>query len=290
MKHLDKLMLILVAVTFLISCSENEDLNKTATTASSKSNVIMKISPAAADSFAAAGITNLTVYAYIKESKKDSLIKDTTLAIGEGRFAIGLPLGEKIQSFIVANGTIINQDSLSTAALSLDPSGDKEPWLSNIASFTTDKTVSNVTFTMQRMVGQAVFQPEEDAQTLQDYTQFNNIDITFTNIATYYKINGDSTGFQDVTINAGRAEHYTGRIYSLPTTTAPTTTGLKLIFKKDQTAVNSTPATLDAGIRFAPSHRYNIFIPVTDEGYITTPWTRSSKGHTLAFKLTDTKY
>lgn len=279
----------LAACLFVAGCSDDGLPISAPIVPQSQSSVTMSLTRATVDSFAQAGIGEIRFFAYIRQNKRDSLVKDTTVNLGDGQFAIGLPLGENIRAFIVANVTgVEGTEKFDSVSLTLDPSHEANIWLSNVASFTTDKTVSRVAFSLRRVVSRATFRPEEDAQTLASLDKFDNIGITFANIATRYRISGDSA----VTVSSAAMKVDASNGYSATINSFPTRKGqdpfaqLLLTFYRGTTVVNNSVASIDGGFHYTGSHHYMITVPLTDNAFLETPWTRAAKT-TLPFQIHD---
>lgn len=137
------ILALLAACLFVVGCSDEGLSSSAPVIPQSQSSVTMLLTRESVDSFTQAGINEVRFFAYIRQNKCDSLVKDTTINIGDGQFAMGLPLGENIRAFIVANATgVEGTEKFDSVSLTLDPSHEANIWLSNVASFTTDKTVS----------------------------------------------------------------------------------------------------------------------------------------------------
>lgn len=273
MKHLLTL-LALLCLTLLTACSGEDGLMSEVQPAVSaaKQQVKFRVPRSTVSEFQAAGISNVTIYAYISERKKDSLVQVTTLPIGDGQLTVDLPLGESLATFAVANASSVSdEDSLATVTLHLDPAQAEEVWVSDIVSFSSDKTVANVELTMQRIVGQLAFQPEETAEELAAATSFDVLDITFTNIATAWRVKDAAPVMEDITLSTTLADGYQKAAYSFPTAGEGGAVSMTLSYKKNGAEVNQSLGTIDTGIRIEASTRYNIVMPITDENYTQTP-------------------
>lgn len=279
----------LAACLFVAGCSDDGLPTSAPIVPQSQSSVTMSLTRATVDSFAQAGIGEVRFFAYIRQNKRDSLVKDTTVNLGDGQFAIGLPLGENIRAFIVANATgVEGTEKFDSVSLTLDPSHEANIWLSNVASFTTDKTVSRVAFSLRRVVSRATFRPEEDAQTLDSLDKFDNIGITFANIATRYRISGDSAvAVSSAAMKVDASNGYSATINSFPTRKGQDPSAqLLLTFYRGTTVVNNSVASIDGGFHYTGSHHYMITVPLTDNAFLETPWTRAAKT-TLPFQIHD---
>lgn len=267
-------LLALSCLMLLTACSGEDGLPGDAPTTAStaRQQVLFRMPRATVSEFQAAGISDVTIYAYISERKKDSLVQVTTLPIGDGQLTVNLPLGESLATFAVANvASVSDEDSLATVTLHLDPTQEKEVWVSDIVSFSSDKTVPNVDLTMQRIVGQLAFQPEETADELAAATSFDALDITFTNIATAWRVKDAAPVMEDITVGTTLAAGYVKNVYSFPTAGEGGAVSMLLSYKKGNTVVNQSLGTIDTGIRIETSTRYNIVMPITDESYTQTP-------------------
>ncbi len=223
-------------------------------------------------------IKDVSIYVYQVERKKDSLVYAKTLQLGDGNLKVELPLGENLQTFVVANASSVTEtDSLSTVTVNLDANCSNEVYISDIVSFKSDYTTQNVALTLHRLVGEVVFLPKEDVATLSSFGKFDKVDVTFTNLATAYKVQSKEVVTTDVTLSTDLSKSFQVRAYSFPTTTTGTTTGITYKMYQGTTLVNQTAALVDAGIAFASSVRYTVNIPLTDEEYLLTPWNSSAK-------------
>lgn len=273
MKHLFTL-LALSCLMLLTACSGEDGLPGDAQTTASaaRQQVQFRMSRSTVSEFQAAGISDVTIYAYISERKKDSLVQVTTLPVGDGQLTVDLPLGESLATFAVANAaSVSDEDSLATVTLHLNPTQDKEVWVSDIVSFSSDKTVASVNLTMQRVVGQLAFQPEESTDELAAATSFDALDITLTNIATGWRVKDAAPVVEDITVSTTLAEGYQKNVYSFPTAGEGGAVSMLLSYKKGGAEVNQSLGTIDTGIRIEASTRYNIVMPITDESYTQTP-------------------
>lgn len=283
------ILALLAACLFVVGCSDDGLPSSAPVIPQSQSSVTMSLTRASVDSFTQAGINEVRFFAYIRQNKCDSLVKDTTVNLGDGQFAIGLPLGENIRAFIVANATgVEGTEKFDSVSLTLDPSHEANIWLSNVASFTTDKTVSRVAFSLRRVVSRATFRPEEDAQMLASLDKFDNIGITFANIATRYRISGDSAvAVSSAAMKVDASNGYSATINSFPTRKGQDPSAqLLLTFYRGTTVVNNSVASIDGGFHYTGSHHYMITVPLTDNAFLETPWTRAAKT-TLPFQIHD---
>lgn len=96
----------------------------------------------AAPNFQEAGIESLTVYVYKVERKGSVLYDQKTVDVANASFAYELPLGDTYQTFAVANvASVTDAETLETIALHVNPSQEREVWMSNVVRFAADKSV-----------------------------------------------------------------------------------------------------------------------------------------------------
>lgn len=226
-------------------------------------------SPEDVASLAAQNITDVGVYVYLK----DSLVFDETFSISADTFKIQLPLGENLQTFVVANANqLLHADSLSKVIIMQDPTCQKEVFLSDIIAFSSDKSVSNLKVELKRLVGHVVFQPKDDLARLQSFTEFDALNLVFSNVGTGYKISTGECIQQDVTVSSGIAEGYRAAIYSLPTFNGDLRTSIDVVYLKGDTEVNRTNSPLDTGISFEASKRTTVYMPILEDAFLVNSW------------------
>ena len=242
-------------------------------------------------------IKEISIYVYQIERKKDSLVYAKTMQVGDGNLNVELPLGENLQTFVVANApSVTDTDSLATVKINLGQNCAEEVYISDIVSFKSDYTTSNVDITLHRLVGQAVFSPKESLEDIAAFGKFDKVDVTFTNVATSYKVQSKEVEVSDVTLSANQDNGYKVSAYSFPTTEAGTSTGITYKMYQGANLVNETAALIDAAVVFEPSKRYVIEVPLTDEGYVKTPWdeasaqTRAAKAKKTPISVTVTDF
>lgn len=282
-----KKLLTLFAVSLLLlsSCSPStDDLTESQSQgqtqgASQMRTVTLSLTRSSDDATAPqADISEVSIYVYQVERKVDSLVYAKTLQLGDGNLNVELPLGENLQTFVVANATSVSDaDSLATVTVNLDADCSNEVYISDIVSFKSDYTTQNVAVTLHRLVGQVVLQPLEDEATLSSFGKFDRVDVTFTNMATGYKVQSGEVITRDVTLSTDLSKGFKAQAYSFSTATAGTSTGLTYKMYQGGTFVNQTVALVDAGIVFEPSMRYTVNIPLTNEEYLESAWSTSAK-------------
>lgn len=119
----------------------------------------------------------------------DSLIYGETQSLVHGAVEVPLPLGENLQTFVVANADEVSgADKLSTTVIRQKDNMQKPVYISGIMGFTSDNSVKSLDIELKRLMGQAVFSPKETAEELDGITHFDALDITFTNVGVAYNV------------------------------------------------------------------------------------------------------
>ena len=117
MKHLINTFLVLCL--FLVSCSQNsdEEWNSDTSNVPEVQTVGFRFTRASLETFAAHGITEIGIYVYLS----DSLVYGENLPLNDGNLEVDVPLGERLQTFAVANADRLERtDSLSKVILYQD--------------------------------------------------------------------------------------------------------------------------------------------------------------------------
>ena len=255
MKHLINTFLVLCL--FLVSCSQNsdEEWNSDTSNVPEVQTVGFRFTRASLETFAAHGITEIGIYVYLS----DSLVYGENLPLNDGNLEVDVPLGERLQTFAVANADRLERtDSLSKVILYQDLQAQKEIYLSEVTEFMSDRTVSRVNLELKRIVGQATFQPAESGEDIAAITQFDRLNMVFTNVGIGYMVNTGECIQEDVEVSTGQ-----------------NSTGLDLIYIKDGQEVNRTKRVLDTNITFETSKHTVVSIPVLDESYLQESFTRN---------------
>lgn len=232
----------------------------------------VSFSRASLETFAEQGITEIGIYVYLK----DSMVYGKSLPLNEGNLEVELPLGENLQTFAVANADhLVDTDSLSKVVVYQDTYSQKQVYISDIIDFTSDYSSTSLNLELKRLVGQAVFQPTETTEEINNIIQFDHLDITFTNVGIGYKVKTGACVQQDVTLSVDRTAGFSASVYSFPTINGDSRTSVDVVYMKDGTEVNRTNSPLDTGIAFEPSKRSTVYMPVLEEAYLQNSWTRS---------------
>ena len=274
-------------LTVLMSCSQQDDVWNSddggAPGTSATQSVKVKITRADDVTFADAGIRDLCVFAYLS----DSLVYADTLSVGDGNLDIPLPLGEKLKTFAVANaGSISDQDSLSTAVIYQDEAMQKDVFLSNIVEFKSDKSVAQVELKLTRVVGQLVFAPQETADELNAISDFDQLSMTFTNVASGYKVQSGDIVLDTLTCASDLKNGFGVSFYSFPTSKAAEKTNMDVAYLKGGVEVTRTKKPLDIGVEFKASKRFNVTYPILDELYVN----KAVKSVDERYQVTETNF
>ena len=273
MKHLTKLLIASLLTCY--SCSQHVDgLSETNDALESTENCMMDIqfSQPSLQTFAEEGITEIGIYAYLK----DSLVYGKNLPLNNGNLQVELPLGESLQTFAVANAYQLQDvDSLSKVILIQDEQMQKCVFASDVVSFSSDNSVGVLNLELKRLVGQAIFQPTEEHAVLNSISQFNQLNVTFTNAGVGYKISTGECIQQDVTISTNQSFGYVASIYSLPTLSGSSRTALDIVYYNDGNEINRTNSPLDTSIAFESSKRSTVYMAILDDDYLVYSWTQT---------------
>lgn len=272
MKHLVSLFLL----SFLFCCSCTQQMedewkpDEPLPNVSETHPVGVSFSRASLETFAENGITEVGIYVYLK----DSMVYGKNLPLNDGNLKVDLPLGESLQTFVVANADrLVDTDSLSKVVIYRDATAQKQVYISDIVDFTSDKSVSSLDVKLKRLVGQAVFQPKETQEELNAIIRFDQLNVTFTNVAIGYKVKSKECIVEDITFSTNLSTGFTASVYSFPTVNAASRTSVDVVYLKDGEEVNRIISPLDTGISFEPSKRSYVNMKITNEDYLDEPWT-----------------
>lgn len=272
MKHLTTLLII--PFLFFFSCTQQveDEWNPDRPNLPETHPVGVRLSQASLEAFAEQGITEIEIYAYLK----DSMVYGKTLPLKDGNLQVDLPLGESLQTFAVANADhLTDADSLSKVVVHQDALAQKQVYISEIVNFTSDKSVNNLGLELKRLVGQAVFQPKETEEEMNTITQFDQLNVTFTKVGVAYKVKTGVSVQEDITISVDRTAGFSASVYSFPTVNGDSRTSVDVVYWKDGEEVNRTNSPLDTGIAFEASKRSVVYMPILEEAYLQNPWTHT---------------
>lgn len=285
MKHLASLFLL----SFLLCCSCTQQMddewkpNEQLPNVPEKHPVSVAFSRASLETFAEQGITEIGIYVYLT----DSMVYGKNLPLSNGNLKVDLPLGENLQTFVVANaGHLVDADSLSKVVVYQDVYARKPVYISDVVGFTSDKSVSSLNVELKRLVGEAVFQPKEKESELNAITRFDQLNVTFTNVAVGYKVKSKECVLEDVTVSTNLSTGFGASVYSFPTVNGGSRTSIDVVYLKGGEEVNRIISPLDTGIGFEPSKRSTVHMKITDENYLDEPWAvmRTAVVRTAAYK------
>lgn len=271
MKHLASVFLL----SFLFCCSCSQQMedewkpNEPLPNVPETHPVGVSFNRASLETFAENGITEVGIYAYLK----DSMVYGKSLPLNDGNLKVDLPLGESLQTFVVANADrLVDTDSLSKVIIYQDALAQKQVYISDIVDFNSDKSVTSLNVELKRLVGQAVFQPKETGDELDAITRFDQLNVTFTNVAIGYKVKSKECIVEDITLSTDRSTGYEATVYSFPTVNAASRTSVDVVYLKGGEEVNRIISPLDTGISFEPSKRSYVNMKITNEDYLDEPW------------------
>lgn len=285
-KSLSKLMLG-CAVT-LTACSQGVDDAASylglgdASVPGQGATVTMALSRAAASEFIQAGIQKFTVYVYKVERRGSALFMEKEFDVSNPRVDFEFPLGETYQTFAVANASgVTDKEACETAMIHLDPNGGSDVWLTSPVRFSTDKSVSEVSLEMRRVVSRLTFAAAEndtpDGQALlASQTDFDRIDVTFKNVADAYLVSKMQAQLSEVTVSVDAASQYGATIYTFETRNTGVNGALSLSYMKGGVQVNTSSSDLDVNSPYTSGAAYTLKVPVTDINYMADEWARSA--------------
>lgn len=263
-KNISKLLLCMSMA--LTGCSQAEDEPAVATGGDETAKVSINLSRAEAADFAEAGISDITVFVYHVERKSTTLVSETTLPVGEGVLEMSFPLGETYQTFAVANAaSITDKESLSTIALHLDPLAKNDVWSTNVVRFSSDKSVSEISLVFSRRVAEVSFAPAESADELAAITEFDNVNLTFTEVATSFLVQGLKPVSTELTLAAPASAGYKVSFHTFDTTTLSKGTLTIDYTKGGQSVKKSQPLECNS---YASGKRISCIVPITDPSII----------------------
>lgn len=273
MRHLVKILFASFLIFF--SCSQQVDdgweLNELPKEPGTHP-VGVGFSRASLETFAEEGITEIGIYVYLK----DSMVYGKNLPLNDGNLEVDLPLGENLQTFAVANADrLTDTDSLSKVVVYQDLYAQKQVYISEIKDFTSDYSANSLSLELKRLVGHAVFQPRETAEEINSITQFDHLNVTFTNVGVAYKVKTGACVQEDVTVSVDKAAGFSASVYSFPTASADSRTSVDVVYMKGGEEVNRTNSPLDTGIAFESSKRSTVYMPILEEAYLQNSGARS---------------
>ena len=271
MKHFVRLFFM--SFLFCCSCSQQMDdewkPNEQFPNEPEMHPVGIAVSRASLETFTEQGVTEIGIYVYLK----DSMVYGKNLPLNGGKLQVELPLGENLQTFAVANADhLVDADSLSKVIIYMSTDAQKQVYLSDVVDFISDKSVNNLNLELKRLVGQAVFQPKEHEDKINSITQFDKLDVTFTNVGIAYKVKTGECIQKDVVVSTDQTAGYIASVYSFPTMNGTSRTSVDVTYIKNGEEVNRTNSPLDTGIAFESSKRSIVHMYILEEAYLQNPW------------------
>ena len=284
MRHLTRILFLLFLTFFSCSQQVEDGWESDELPCEHETHpVSVSFSRASLETFTEEGITEIGIYAYLK----DSMVYGKNLSLNDGNLQIDLPLGENLQTFAVANADhLTDVDSLSKVVVYQDIYAQKQVYISDVVDLTSDYSVSNLSLELKRLVGQATFQPRETADELNAITRFDQLNVTFTNVAIGYKVKSKECITENVTISTNLSTGFGASVYSFPTVNGDSRTSIDVVYLKGGEEVNRIISPLDTGIGFESSKRSTVHMKITDENYLDEPWLSV---RTVMYKSTSTQ-
>lgn len=259
-KNFSKLLLCMSLA--LAGCSQAEDEPTVAPGAEETGKVAINISRAEASDFADAGISDITVFVYHVERKGTTLVSETTMPVGEGTLEMSFPLGENYQTFAVANAaSITGKETLATVTLNLDPAAKNDVWATNVVRFASDKSYPEISLVFSRRVAAVNFAPAETDTELAAISDFDNINLTFTEVATAYQVQANKAVSTTYTVSAPASAGYKASFHTFDTTGLGRGTLTIDYTKGGQSVRKSQPLECDT---YAAGKRISSIVPITD--------------------------
>ncbi len=267
--------LLLLGLVAMCSCSQSQDEPQRPPSEGETQTISISMTRGVQDDFIAAGVENYTIYVYHNTRSDKSLYSEQQVNVTQNTVSLQFSLGDSFRIFAVANASsVTGKDNFETLELHMNPLSDSQVWMTEVTTFTSDKSVTSLDMSLQRLVARVEFAPAESEQELSSQTLFDTISMTFTNTADTYKVSDGTVMLknQELTLNA--ASGYRGGFYTFATP-ADSNSMLELTYIKGGSVVNHSAGALETGVSFSANNRYNMSVPVLANDYVETPWTRS---------------
>lgn len=237
------------------------------------------------DDFIAAGVDTYTIYIYRNTKADKSLFSEQQVGASQSNVTLNFSLGDNFKIFAVANvSSVTGKDDFETMELHLDPLSNSQVWMTEVTTFTADKSISKLDLSMQRLVARVDFAPAESEEELAAQSLFDTMNLTFTNTADTYKVSNGSVTIKDQNLSLNSATGYKGGFYTFPTISGGSDSMLEITYLKGGAQVNKSAGMLETGIKYTANNRYNMSVPVLANDYVETAWTRAGGNSNL--KLT----
>ena len=274
--HKKFLNLLFISMLGLASCTTEADdavINGGADADDETQAVEFALSRSTVTEFQNAGIENLTVLIYKVERKGTSFVTEYNLPVEQSAFRLDFPLGDTYQAVAVANASSISgKETLADLTLHLDPVADRPVWMSGVERFASDKSVSALTLTLQRVVARVEFAPVETEAKLSAQTYFDAINVNVTSVADTYNVATGTPEVKTFDFRTDASAGYKVGFYTFDCSKAEEDVLVDLTFYKRGQQVNNTPGALETAVKFAANNRYNITVPVLSNDFVVTPW------------------
>ncbi len=239
--------------------------------------VEMALSRASADELQAAGISKFTVFIYQVNRREYTLVEMRECGTSEGRFQLDFPLGETYTTFAVANAdNFTDTESYENVTVHIDPAARQDVWISNPVRFSSDKSFSTLDVALRRVIASVDFQTAETAADIAATGDFDRLDVTFDHVATSYRVNGAAVNDESVTLTVDAASDFKGGFSTFPTTALADPWTVTINYFKGGQQVNTSSSALETNEKFASDTHYTVTVPVTDNGFVQTPWRSAS--------------
>ncbi len=238
------------------------------------------------DDFIAAGVENYTIYIYRNTKADKSLFSEQQVSATQTTVTINFSLGDNFKIFAVANAaSVTGKEDFETMELHLNPESNSQVWMTEVTSFTSDKSVTSLEMSMQRLVARVEFAPAESEQELSEQTLFDTLNLNFSNTADTYKVCDGSVTTKNQELVVNSTTGYKGGFYTFTTVSAGNDSMLEITYLKGGSVVNKSAGALETGVKFAANNRYNMSVPVLANDYVETPWTRSGNSANQFFTI-----
>lgn len=253
----------------------------------SRQKVEMTISRATADQLQAAGISKFTVFLYHVNRRQYIPYEDSANGIvfplefdaTQGSATLNFPLGESYMTFAVANvdsEDIENPADFENVTVNIDPVAKTDVWISTPTRFSSDKSFSTLDITLRRMIAAVDFQAAETTADLTAAGDFDRLDLTFSDIATSYKVNGGTVEGSSLTLSVDAASDFKAGFTTFPTTTLENASTLVIDYFKGADKVNTSASPLETSVKYEATRHYTMTVPVTQPDFVETPWRSAS--------------
>lgn len=277
MKHLVKMLFVPLLAFF--SCTspvdeiwDGSNLSQDSGESSPETGlhpVGVRFSKSSIAAFAEEGISEIGIYVYMS----DSLIYGEKQPLVHGAIEVPLPLGENLQTFVVANADeVTGADRLSTVTIRQKDNMQKPVYISEITGFTSDNSVKSLSVELKQLMGQAVFSPKETQEEMDAITRFDALDVTFTNVGVAYNVKDEKAVLGNVTVRTDRETGFSAFVYSFPTENNGSRTSVDVSYLKEGKVVNRTNGALDTGIAFKSAKRSVVHMEILNEDWVETKW------------------